>query len=289
VTAADVAVYRRDAALDQSVIGVVAGQQFSEYEMLEALLIPSANNFADMLAAWDAGSVTAFVDRMNQEAAALGMRSTIYSDPSGFAAATKSTASDQLLLAQKAMANPVFAEIVGQPSARLSGVGTVTNVNSILGQEGIAGIKTGFTEDAGDCLAFYAKRQINGQPVEVFGVTLGQPSRPAVFDSTRSLVAFTGNAVQSAKVTSKDQVVASLKPKWGKAVQVVAAQDTSMLLWPGMSLQTRVELNPVKAPLAAGSEVGTLHLKLGDQEATVPLKLATSLDKPGIFWRLARI
>ena len=289
ITAADVTAYRRAIALDESAIPVVVGQQFTQYEMLQALLVPSANNFADILAAWDAGTVQAFVDRMNQEAAALGMRSTIYADPSGFSAATKSTASDQLLLAQKAMANPVFAEIVGMASARLPGTGTVSNVNAILGQEGIAGIKTGFTEDAGDCLAFYAKRQVNGQPVEVFGVTLGMPSRPAVFDSTKSLVSFTGNSVQTARVVSANQVVASVKPRWGKAVPVVVAQDTSMLLWPGMTLQTNVELQPVRAPLAAGSEVGVLHLKLGDQESSVPLKLATSLEKPGIFWRLTRL
>src|SRR5262249_9141280 len=162
--------------------------------------------------------------------------------------------------------------------------GTVSNVNAILGQEGIAGIKTGFTEEAGDCLAFYARRQVNGQPVEVFGVTLGMPSRPSVFDSTRSLVSFTGNSIQTVRVVSANQVVASVKPTWGKSVSIVAAQDAAMLLWPGMTLQTSVDLQPVKAPAMAGAEVGALHLRLGEQETAVPLKLAAAIDKPGLFW-----
>src|SRR5207248_219961 len=131
-------------------------------------------------------------------------------------AATKSTAADQLILAEAAIANPVFADIVAQPAARLPGVGQVTNVNSILGQEGVAGIKTGMTDEAGACLAFYAKRVVNGQPVEVFGVVLGQPTRQASFDSTKSLLAASGAGLQTARVVSRDQPVATLKPNWGK-------------------------------------------------------------------------
>ena len=62
-----------------------------------------------------------------------------------------------------------------------------------------------------------------------------------------------------------------------------------MLLWPGMVLQTSVDLHPVKAPVAAGTEVGQVTLKLGDQQVVVPLRAGIAVNKPGIFWRLTRL
>lgn len=289
ITARDVSTYLSQAAQDQSVVPVSLGLQFTEFELLQGLLVPSANNFADILAVWDAGSVTAFVAKMNAEAAALGMRNTIYADPSGFSTASKSTAQDQLVLAQAVMQNAVFAEIVAQATARLPGVGLVSNVNTLLGQEGVAGIKTGFTEEAGGCLAFYARRQVGSQTVEVFGVVLGQPTRPAAFDSSRRLLAFTGTTLQSVRVMSRDQPVATLKPQWGDAVEVVAADEVFMVFWPGMALEASIEIDPVNAPLAAGAEVGRLKLQIGDQKREVPLKLSSELNKPGFSWRLTRI
>ena len=74
MTDQDVATYMADAAEQQSVVPVTAGEQLSEFEALEALLIPSGNNIAETLARWDAGSVAGFVTKMNQRAAALTSR-----------------------------------------------------------------------------------------------------------------------------------------------------------------------------------------------------------------------
>ena len=66
ITDQDVATYKADVADQQSVVPVVVGEQLSEFQALEALLVPSGNNIAETLARWDAGSVTAFVAKMNQ-------------------------------------------------------------------------------------------------------------------------------------------------------------------------------------------------------------------------------
>ena len=114
---------------------VAAGEKLTEREALEALLLPSANNIAMMLANWDAGSRTAFVAKMNARAKALGMKDTTYTDPSGLDAGTVSTARDQLILVRKAMAIPAFAGIVAMPSAVIPVAGTIRNYRPCRGDE----------------------------------------------------------------------------------------------------------------------------------------------------------
>jgi hypothetical protein len=76
--------------------------------------------------------------------------------------------------------------------------------------------------------------------------------------------------------------------EWGGEVEIVATEDVSMLLWPGMKLEASVVLDPLGAPSKAGTQAGMLNLKLGDQQRQLPVVLAESLDKPSLFWRLGR-
>ncbi|HVV90921.1 MAG TPA: hypothetical protein VHB53_10545, partial [Solirubrobacterales bacterium] len=112
VTPADVEDLHRRLALGQSVVEVEVGEMLSERQALEALLLPSANNVAALLAVHEAGGVEAFVAEMNEAAAELGMGKTHYTDPSGFEDTTVSTAADQLRIGRAAMADPTFAQIV---------------------------------------------------------------------------------------------------------------------------------------------------------------------------------
>ena len=170
VTEADVADTARRAAQDESVVAVAAGETLTEQQALTALLLPSANNVAAMLARAEAGSEPAFVARMNATARTLGMRHTTYTDPSGYDPATRSTAADQLLLAQAAMRLPRFAALVALPSATLPVAGTVHNTDTLLGQDGFVGIKTGSHDAAGGCFMFRAHRPTG----DITGVVLGQ-------------------------------------------------------------------------------------------------------------------
>ena len=89
-------------------MAVRAGEQLTERQLLEALLIPSGNNIAQILAAqWPAAN--ALYRRDERRGRALGMDHTIYTDPSGFDPSTVSTAADQLRVFQRAMRFPVFA------------------------------------------------------------------------------------------------------------------------------------------------------------------------------------
>jgi D-alanyl-D-alanine carboxypeptidase (penicillin-binding protein 5/6) len=175
LTDADAADTDRRRGQQESVVSVAAGEHLTELQALQALLLPSANNIAAVLARWDAGSAGRFVARMNATARPLGMTHTRYTDPSGYDDATVSTAADQVRVVDRAMRLPVFASIVATPSATLPVAGTVYNTNTLLGHGGFVGVKTGSDAAAGGCFAFQAIRWIDGKRTTITGVVLGQP------------------------------------------------------------------------------------------------------------------
>ncbi len=207
VTAAEALAEAQDADQDQSVVAVRPGEQLTERQLLEALLIPSDNNIARMLAAQVAGSETRFVAEMNAEARALGMDHTVYTDPSGFDPATLSTAADELRIFERAMRFPVFRQIVSMPSVTLPVAGTLTNFNPLVA-EGYAG-KTGSDSAAGGCLAFITHVTIGGRRLTASGVVLGQGEG----SDTSGLLAAAGQAAR--------QLVESVAP--GIGVSAIAA------------------------------------------------------------------
>ena len=180
LTDADVADTDRRRGQHESVVPIAGGEQLTERQALQALLLPSANNIAAVLARWDAGSADRFVARMNAAARSLGMTHTRYTDPSGYDDATVSTAADQVRIVDRAMRLPVFASIVATPSATLPVAGTVHNTNTLLGHNGFVGVKTGSDDAAGGCFAFRAIRWIDGKRTTITGVVLGQPGHDQI-------------------------------------------------------------------------------------------------------------
>ena len=180
VTQADVADLAVRRGRDESVVTVTRGEVLSERDALAALLLPSANNVAVMLARHTAGSLPVFVARMNALARTLGMTHTTYTDPSGFDASTVSTAGDQVRLATVAMRLPTFANLVALPSYRLPVAGTVHNTDTLLGRDGFVGVKTGSMDAAGGCFVFRVVRRVDGRRTVLTGVVLGQPGHNLV-------------------------------------------------------------------------------------------------------------
>jgi D-alanyl-D-alanine carboxypeptidase (penicillin-binding protein 5/6) len=195
-----------DAREGQSVVTVRPGEPLTERQLLEALLIPSGNNIAHLLAVQVAGSDTRFVGEMNAKARALGMDHTTYTDPSGFDPGTVSTAADQLRVFRAAMRFPVFRQIVSMPSITLPVAGTLTNFNPLI-SAGYAG-KTGSDSAAGGCLAFFTDVTVGGRRLTAVGVVLGQGQG----SDTRALLAVAGNSAVRLVDSAAPQI---LEPRRG--------------------------------------------------------------------------
>ena len=291
VSARQAAEYPREQARGESLIPVVAGAAFTEREALQAVLLPSANNMARIIAAWDAGSVAAFVDKMNATAVEFGMANTRYTDPAGYAPDTVSTAVDQTILARKAMALPAFAEIVAQKKATLPIAGTVTNYNTLVGRDGVVGIKTGSTDEAGGCLMFAAVVTVGGSRLTIVGAVLGQPGTDtpaqlsAVFKATRPLVRAATAALAVHTVVQAGQPVATVRGPLDTGTTINAGEDVKVIGWPGLDVRLNAEIPPVPSRLAAGAEHGRLTAAVGERpSADAALRAGARLVPPD-SWR----
>jgi len=171
----EAAAYPAQARNGDSLVPVTAGEQLTERQALEALLLPSADNMAWILARWDAGSPAAFTAQMNTTARQLGMTATRYTDPSGLSASTTSTAADQARLAMAAVREPALAHTAALRSAVIPVAGVVRNTNTLLGHDQITGLKTGSDTPAGGCALLAARQHARGHDTLIVAATFGQP------------------------------------------------------------------------------------------------------------------
>lgn len=291
MTDQDVATYVADMAQEQSVVKVTAGEHLSEFEALEALLIPSGNNIAETLARWDAGSVAAFVAKMNKLAAVLHLTQTTFADPAGVSIQTVSTPTDLLAMGMAAMQQGVLAQIVNLPQTTLPAAGAVYNVNAALGQSGIIGIKTGSGLDLGANFLFAAAATVDGHQLTLYGCVMGQPTLAIAFNEAEALIGTMQAALTVRQVIARNDVVGAYETTWGSHSDLVATVDVTLVEWPGMILRQHLDAQTpvIDGPIASGTSEGKLHIVLGDQQVDVPLVTAGSLDPPGTMWRLLRI
>ena len=189
ITPGDAAEYANELHNDQSTVPIRNGEVLTELQMLEAMLTQSANDMAYSLAIWDAGSIPAFVVKMNTLAASLGATSSHYVDASGYDPGSQSTASDVLRVAAAGMLDPTFAQVVGMSSITFPGVGTLPNVVSEIGSNGVIGIKSGYTSEAGGCLVLAADKVVGDHSVLVLESVLGQPTPPPIVPPTTTTTA----------------------------------------------------------------------------------------------------
>jgi serine-type D-Ala-D-Ala carboxypeptidase (penicillin-binding protein 5/6) len=249
----EAAAYVREIAANESVVPVISGENLTERQALQALLLASAGNVAQILARWDAGGVDAFLDRMRETATRLGMTHSTYTDPSGLDRSTVSTAPDQLLLARAAMGLPAFAEIVAEKSAVIPVAGTIKNFNSLLGADGVTGVKTGSTMAAGGCLMFSADATLDGRIEHVYGVVLGQPGTdrtilPHALAAAQRLVVAAREALGTVTIAAGGSQVAVVRQSLHPDRALAPATDVQVVGWPGLDYTLRVT-GPPSAPV----------------------------------------
>jgi serine-type D-Ala-D-Ala carboxypeptidase (penicillin-binding protein 5/6) len=289
IDAADVADFQARQAAGESVLKVSAGEQLSELDALQGLLVPSGNNIASVLAKWDAGSVDAMVKKMNARATAMGLVHTTFADTAGVSAQTTSNPRDLFRLGVEAMKIPVIAKVVGEVQANLPVAGVVYNVDYVLGQDGIIGIKTGSGPEFGADFVFASSQAAAGQPYNIYGAVMGANTLDEAFKATKALIASVRAVVRADKIVGVDDAVARYEAPWGGQANIRAAKDFTAFSWPGMRIKRTVTVAAVTAPVEAGRQVGNLRVSIGAQSSTIPLLTSSRLPEPGRRWRLTRV
>jgi D-alanyl-D-alanine carboxypeptidase (penicillin-binding protein 5/6) len=289
ITPEDVTIYNNYVAQDGSVVPVQAGEQLTEYQALQAMLIPSANNIADALAIWAFGSLSAYTTAGAQEAHTLGLQhTTIGSDASGLSPTTTSSPSDLITLGSAVMRNPVLAQIVDQPAATLPIAGQVFNVNSLLGQYGINGIKTGNSDQVGGNYLFSAPYTIGNHSVTIIGDVMHAPDlQSALQDAVPLLSSAKRNFVLEKPVSGGEHFGTYVAP-WGETITAVAQSNLNIIAWRGVTLTSNLRLSPLSSKKAVGSQVGTITIGSGTFTTSEPVVLKQAYNPPSFWWRLTR-
>jgi D-alanyl-D-alanine carboxypeptidase (penicillin-binding protein 5/6) len=273
--------YRRG---NESALDVPVGGALSEYQMLEGMLIGSANNYADRLASTIWPSDAVYADAANDWLTAHGVTGVTVVEPTGMDPDNRATPEGLLTLAQKALANPVIAEIVAKTSTQLPGAGVVENTNGLLADPGVVGIKTGTLEDSWNLLT--AKDVAVGDTtVRLYAAVLGQEDDEARLAASRALYSQVEQELQPTRSVPAGTLAGHVETAWGEPVDIVTAEDASVILWNGISgsVSTTYGLADSRA---AGDSVGSLSVTGPLDSATVDLRLAGEVEAPSAWWRL---
>jgi len=291
LTDEDVKSYNDYYAVGGSIVKVAPGEKITEYQALEAMLLPSANNMADTLAKWAFGSLDNYSKYANEYVRQLKLEhTTVGIDASGLSPTTTSTPADLVKLGIISLQNPVIAQIVAQKSADVPVAGTIPNVNRMLGIEGVNGIKTGNSDEALGCILFSADYTVaSGKHVTIVGAVMGAPSvNKAIADSIPLLQAAKKDFTLDSTIRAGQSFGSIYVPWSNSTVHAVAQHDASAITWRHSISSMTIKDKPVTGALAKDSAVGAIDASGGSGTDEVPLITDRTIPEPGFWWRLIR-
>lgn len=284
-TQADVDAYQEVLAQNGSLQPVRAGMVLTQRQAMETMLIPSANNYAISLARWAYGSVDSYLSAARTWLDAHGLADTAVVDTNGLSSENRSTPADLVELGKLALAHPALAEIVALPSSSAPDVGQFANTNKLLGTDGIDGIKTGTTAEAGACLLFSTDVAVGTATVTLVGVILGAPTHPVLNQGVLALLESVSPGFHELTLATAGEPYANYSTRWGETAQAVAEEDATVLTWSDTPVSASVITEPVDEA-REGAEVGQVEFTVGSRTITVPLTLDEAIDSPDLWWRL---
>ena len=290
ITDEDVESYNYYASHDGSLVNVIKGEEITEYQALQALLLPSANNIAETLARWAFGSLDAYNIYANSLVAQLNMSKTHVADASGFSPLTVSTASDLVKLAVVALKDPVLAEIVSQQEAVVPVAGRITNTNPILGQSEIIGIKTGHTSEAGGCYLFATRHDFkNGHSQIVVGAIMAAPSLGQSVADSLPLLSSVYQGFSFVDLIKSGQVIADYTFPWGSTNQAIASSDVRVFAWGGENLRIVPSPDSLSYSQPKGFRLGNISASSKIDRSSTDINSKSNSSGPSIQWRLSHV
>ena len=291
-----VTVSARAASMGGSQVYLKEGEQMTVDDLLKAVAVASGNDAAVALAEHVAGSEEAFVARMNQKAAELGMADTCFVNCTGLPAAGHLTSAYDIALMSRELIlrHPQVREYttIWMDTIR-DGQFQLANTNRLVRfYEGCTGLKTGFTTSALYCLSATAERE----GMELIAVVLGAPTSAQRFTAAQDLLTY-GFANYTLVDVRPGQAIPPVAVSLGtsETVQPVLGESSRILVEKARLDQVSTDLrltDAVEAPVEAGQKLGELVVTAGGETLrTIPLVAHEGVDRitvPGLFFRLIR-
>jgi D-alanyl-D-alanine carboxypeptidase (penicillin-binding protein 5/6) len=284
LSAADEALTAKYTALDGETKPLHAGSTISQLDLMRVALVASANNYADVLARWGFGSHAAFESAVGRWLAVNGLWHTTILEPTGINPGNVSTAPDLVRIGKLALANPVLSTIVSTRSMTQAGVGTFANTNTLLGRNGVEGIKTG-TLNGKSNLLFAADYTYGRHTITVVGAVIGGADHAAVDAAVTTLLAGMKAGFHEITLAKKGQSFAIFTTPWSDRARAVSTRAASVLVWSNTPVTAIVAAAPAGVS-PGGHAAGRVTFTAGSQTVTVPLELDHGLSEPGFWWRV---
>ena len=275
------------ASMGGSQIYLRENEQMTVHELLKASVVSSANDAAVALAEHIAGSEEAFAELMNARAAELGMKHTTFTNSSGLLESDthRTTARDIAIMSRELMEHDMVRKYtsIWMDSLR-DGETVLVNTNRMIRFfEGATGLKTGFTQAAGHCLAATAKRD----GIEYIAVVLGASSSNDRFKDARNLLSH-AFVTYTTVPAGPDEVLLPIKVDLGREQYIQPEVDGPELLLvtrkdaPQLT-KTLTVAEKLLAPVSVGDEVGTLTISSGDT-VLAEIKVVASQESARLGW-----
>ena len=266
------------------------GTRVSIKDLLRGVIIQSGNDASVALAEHVAGSEGAFVDVMNQQAALLGMNSTQFQNATGWPAEDHYTTARDLSLLAQALINdfPEHYKLYAEKYFKFNGINQPNRNKLLFRDSSVDGLKTGHTEEAGYCLVASARK--NG--MRLISVVMGTRSDEARAAESQKLLAYGFRYFQTHKLYSKGDELSSARVWAGQEdeVKLGIKEDLYLTIPRGAAeeLEAKMHIDDViKAPFAAGQELGNLTVVLNDETLVdVPLVAINGIEEAGLLSRL---
>lgn len=272
-----------------SQIWLEVGEEMSLADLMKAIAIVSANDASVAVAEHIAGSEEAFVDMMNQRARELGMTGTHFANCHGLPHRDHyTTARDIAIMSRALLRYPKVHEwFTTWIDYVRGGKNILVNTNRLVKfYEGADGLKTGFTEEAGYCLAATAKRG----GLRLISVVLNVADSQLRFKEASALLDFGFRHYAGVEIASQGQVMAQLDVARGvtEKVDVVAKDPLVAVVRRGEEAKVKSEMtlpDRVSAPVQKGQKVGDLIARLedGTEIAHVDLVAAEEVKRGNVF------
>lgn len=292
---------------DSSTAGLVPGEKVTMYDLLNCLLVKSANEAAIAIAEYVGGSVPAFLDMMNEKAKELGCTGTNYVNVHGLDQEGQyTTAHDMYLICKEAMKDPVFKKIVGQTSYTMP----KTNMNEerILPSTNLminsnysdcyvsyaTGIKTGTTDDAGRCFVTMASKNGYNYIAIIMGAdpndaTAGENAENIAFIECKKMIEWTFANIKYKVVAEENEIITVIDVKYSWTtdfLELVPSEDVAALV-PANLDASSVYIQPdtdtpefVKAPVKKGEKIGAATVYYaGEEIASVDMVASKNVSR----------
>ena len=265
-------------------------------DLIKGMIVQSGNDATTALAEGVGGSVENFVDMMNRQALAFGLRQTSFKNPEGLTAPGHTTTARELsVIATRLITDfPNSLPYYSMKEFSYNGI-KQPNRNLLLFRDPtVDGLKTGYTDAAGYCLIATAKRPVPGTPGatrRLLSVVVGTASPEARANESQKLLNWGYSAFDVVKLFDAGQVV-STAPVWkgsANTVKLGRAEPLVLVVPRGQTgqVKTTVQRNdPLMAPINKGQAMATLKIQLGGQPwQDVPLQALEAVPSAGFLGR----